>query len=154
MKRVYILIVNWNGWQDTLECLESVFRLDYPDYRVVVCDNGSTDGSCEKIIEWADSYSETVAGHKQPVDGNEPAQQTPFYEYYESSFAEKGGLVFHSEDPGAKDWLVEQLRCYINAPERLVGLREAIKGLARFDAADELIQAAQKLIEDHEDHRR
>ncbi len=54
MERVYIVILNWNGWRDTIECLESVFRLDYPDYRVVVCDNGSEDSSVERIKEWAD----------------------------------------------------------------------------------------------------
>lgn len=50
---VAIIIVNWNGWQDTLECLESVLRLDYPAYQVIVCDNGSTDGSLERIQAWA-----------------------------------------------------------------------------------------------------
>lgn len=52
--RVYIVIVNWNGWQDTIECLESVFRSDYPDYRVIVCDNDSSDDSIENIRNWAD----------------------------------------------------------------------------------------------------
>jgi len=52
--RVCILLVNWNGWKDTVECLESVFRIDFPRYRVVVCDNGSTDGSVERIRSWAD----------------------------------------------------------------------------------------------------
>jgi GT2 family glycosyltransferase len=51
--RVYVAIVNWNGWSDTVECLESVMRLDYPDYRVVVCDNGSEDGSLGRIQAWA-----------------------------------------------------------------------------------------------------
>ncbi len=51
--RVYIVLVNWNGWRDTIECLESVFRLDYPDFTVVVCDNDSSDGSLERIREWA-----------------------------------------------------------------------------------------------------
>lgn len=51
--RVWIVLVNWNGWRDTIECLESVFRLDYPDFRVVVCDNASTDGSVEYIQRWA-----------------------------------------------------------------------------------------------------
>jgi len=51
--KVYIIIVNWNGWRDTLECLESVFRNDYPDFQVVVCDNDSTDGSLDRIKEWA-----------------------------------------------------------------------------------------------------
>src|SRR5438067_13404479 len=30
MPKVYIVILNWNNWRDTLECLESVYRLDYP----------------------------------------------------------------------------------------------------------------------------
>lgn len=50
--RVYIVLVNWNGWRDTLLCLESVLRLDYPDYVVVVCDNSSNDKSIEHIKEW------------------------------------------------------------------------------------------------------
>jgi GT2 family glycosyltransferase len=51
--RVYIIVLNWNGWRDTIECLESVLRLDYPDYKVVVCDNGSSDGSLDQIRHWA-----------------------------------------------------------------------------------------------------
>src|SRR6187399_3005310 len=51
--RVYVVLLNWNGWQDTITCLESVLRLDYPDYRVVVCDNASGNGSVERIRAWA-----------------------------------------------------------------------------------------------------
>ncbi|RLB01300.1 MAG: glycosyltransferase family 2 protein [Deltaproteobacteria bacterium] len=51
---VYIILLNYNGWQDTLECLESLVRIDYPDYRVVVVDNGSTDKSIEYIKKWAE----------------------------------------------------------------------------------------------------
>lgn len=51
--RVWIVLVNWNGWRDTIECLESVFRLDYPNFRVIVCDNASSDGSLEHIQRWA-----------------------------------------------------------------------------------------------------
>jgi hypothetical protein len=29
--KVYMLILNYNGWRDTIECLESVFRNDYPN---------------------------------------------------------------------------------------------------------------------------
>jgi hypothetical protein len=46
---VVISILNWNGWQDTLECLESVRRLSYPNYLTVVIDNGSRDHSVERI---------------------------------------------------------------------------------------------------------
>lgn len=47
--RVEIVILNWNGAADTLACLGSVFALDYPDFGVVVCDNGSTDDSVARI---------------------------------------------------------------------------------------------------------
>ncbi len=45
--------MNWNNWPDTLHCLESVLRSDYPNFRVVVCDNCSTDDSVERIKNWA-----------------------------------------------------------------------------------------------------
>lgn len=53
MPRVYIILVNWNGWRDTIECLESLFRLDYPNFSIIVCDNGSSDGSLAHIRDWA-----------------------------------------------------------------------------------------------------
>lgn len=46
---VCIIVLNWNGRNDTLECLESIARVDYPNFEVVVADNGSTDGSVEAI---------------------------------------------------------------------------------------------------------
>src|ERR1700752_218266 len=46
---VIIIILNFNKKEDTLKCLESVFRLDYYPYKTVVVDNGSTDGSVEAI---------------------------------------------------------------------------------------------------------
>ena len=59
---VYVILLNWNGWKDTLHCLESVFRSDYADFRVVVCDNDSTDGSLEKIRAWADGVLDVEDG--------------------------------------------------------------------------------------------
>ncbi|HEX5972741.1 MAG TPA: glycosyltransferase family 2 protein [Gemmatimonadaceae bacterium] len=53
LPRVEVLLLNWNGWRDTIECLESVFALDYPDFGVTVCDNASTNGSVERIEAWA-----------------------------------------------------------------------------------------------------
>lgn len=52
-QKAYIVIVNWNGWKDSIECLESVFRLCYENFVVIVCDNGSDDDSIQRIIEWA-----------------------------------------------------------------------------------------------------
>lgn len=50
---VTILILNWNGWTDTLECLESIYQINYPNYNIIVLDNGSEDESLQKIEEYA-----------------------------------------------------------------------------------------------------
>jgi GT2 family glycosyltransferase len=38
---VAIIILNWNGLEDTTECLESLKRISYSNYHVIVVDNGS-----------------------------------------------------------------------------------------------------------------
>lgn len=53
VRHVGIVLLNWNNWQDTIECLESLFCLEYSDVTVVLCDNGSTDGSLEMVRAWA-----------------------------------------------------------------------------------------------------
>jgi GT2 family glycosyltransferase len=49
VKRVAIVILNWNGYKDTKECLDSLKKIDYSNYEIIVVDNGSIDGSAEKI---------------------------------------------------------------------------------------------------------
>ncbi len=53
---VTISILNWNGWRDTIECLQSVGRLRYANYLTVVGDNGSSDGSLEELRAWAKAH--------------------------------------------------------------------------------------------------
>jgi len=48
-QKVYIIILNWNGLKDTLECLESVYKLDYPNFEAIVVDNASLDNSIDVI---------------------------------------------------------------------------------------------------------
>lgn len=45
---IAIIILNWNGYEDTIECLDSLFRCQN-DFFVVVVDNGSEDNSVEYI---------------------------------------------------------------------------------------------------------
>lgn len=47
--KVFIILVNWNGWEDTVECLHSLEELDYSNYSTIVVDNGSGDSSVEEI---------------------------------------------------------------------------------------------------------
>jgi len=51
--KVAVIVLSWNEWQDTIECLESLQKIDYPNYKMIVVDNGSTDGLVEKLKRWA-----------------------------------------------------------------------------------------------------
>ena len=51
LPKVFILILNWNRKEDTCECLKSVRKIDYPNYEVVVMDNGSEDNSVKTFKE-------------------------------------------------------------------------------------------------------
>jgi GT2 family glycosyltransferase len=42
---VWVIVLTWNNYADTAECLESLRGLIYPNYRVLVVDNGSIDGT-------------------------------------------------------------------------------------------------------------
>jgi len=46
---VYIIVLNWNGKDDTLECLRSLQNIDYKNYKILVVDNASEDGSVGAI---------------------------------------------------------------------------------------------------------
>ncbi|MGZ4928659.1 MAG: glycosyltransferase, partial [Halobacteriota archaeon] len=46
---VTIITLNWNGWQDTIQCLESLYDIDYENYDTILVDNASTDESLTEI---------------------------------------------------------------------------------------------------------
>ncbi len=47
--QVTCILVNWNRWQDTLECLEALSKSTYTNVTTIVVDNGSTDDSVSRI---------------------------------------------------------------------------------------------------------
>jgi GT2 family glycosyltransferase len=48
--RVSIILLNWNSYEVTMECLLSLRKMDYKNFEVVMADNGSVDGSAEKLL--------------------------------------------------------------------------------------------------------
>ena len=85
---VVILVLNWNGWRDTVECLESLQRLSYPNYRMVLIDNNSTDGSMDKIKAWAKGEYRVESKFLVSSTANKPV----YWIQYDRSTAEAGGL--------------------------------------------------------------
>lgn len=51
--KIGVIILNFNGWQDTIACLASVYQSNYSQYQVIVVDNGSQDDSLGQICDWA-----------------------------------------------------------------------------------------------------
>jgi GT2 family glycosyltransferase len=66
------VVVNWNGWRDTIVCLESLFALGGTPMRVVVCDNASTDTSTSEL----ERYLRGRLPHWRPAEG-EPGFSNP-----------------------------------------------------------------------------
>jgi GT2 family glycosyltransferase len=64
--KIAIIILNWNGWKDTIECLESLYQITYENYIIFLMDNASTDDSIFKIAEYC--------------EGNIPIE-SPFFTY-------------------------------------------------------------------------
>jgi GT2 family glycosyltransferase len=58
-----IVILNWNGWRDTMNAVSSTHALTWPRLRVYVVDNGSTDGSEEKLRAWAPELTIIQSGN-------------------------------------------------------------------------------------------
>lgn len=46
---VAVVVLNWNGGEDTVRCLASVEEQDYPRLVIILVDNGSTDGSLPRV---------------------------------------------------------------------------------------------------------
>jgi GT2 family glycosyltransferase len=93
MKKNYIILVNWNGWGDTIECLESIFRHVPSDTRIIICDNGSEDYSVERIQGWAEGSLNVHV----PVNNSlrylswPPVAKPVSYRIYNCHDAEHGG---------------------------------------------------------------
>jgi GT2 family glycosyltransferase len=53
--RTAVVLVNWNGWRDCVECLDSLLALVQDGDHVFLVDNDSTDQSIENVMTWCRS---------------------------------------------------------------------------------------------------
>lgn len=49
---VAVVLVNWNGWRDTVECIDTILMQDHGNLHIFVVDNDSADHSIEHIVAW------------------------------------------------------------------------------------------------------
>ena len=56
---IAIILVNYNGFDDTVACVQSILKSSYTEYKIILVDNGSDDK--ERILE--DRFLKTNNNH-------------------------------------------------------------------------------------------
>jgi GT2 family glycosyltransferase len=62
--KVSIIILNWNGIEDTIECLESLKKITYPNYEIIVVDNCSGKNEAEILEEQYYDFIQVIRNDK------------------------------------------------------------------------------------------
>ena len=62
--RVSIIILNWNGLSDTLECLQSLKKIKYPNYEIIIVDNASQGNDVEVLQKKYSDYIRLIRNSK------------------------------------------------------------------------------------------
>ncbi len=66
-QKVYVVVLNYNNWPDTLACAESILANRYRNFRLVIVDNDSDDGSMHFIRAWAEGRIDSWTPPKDPL---------------------------------------------------------------------------------------
>lgn len=65
-KNALIVVLNFNGWQETLSCIESILKQSYKKYHILLIDNGSADDSVLKLKKY--SNHEKITFLREPIN--------------------------------------------------------------------------------------
>jgi len=57
---VYVVIVNWNGSNDTIECVDSLRKIDYPCFNILIVDNGSSPSEVRILHDTLNKYCRII----------------------------------------------------------------------------------------------
>jgi len=68
LTKVAIIVLNWNGWRDTIPCVASLTQLNTTDIGIFVCDNASSDDSIERIRSWLQTGLEPLNAARRQFD--------------------------------------------------------------------------------------
>ncbi|WP_081627184.1 glycosyltransferase family 2 protein [Methyloversatilis discipulorum] len=75
---VVIIILNWRNSIDTLACIESLLGLGYRKFKIVVCDNSSSDGSLEDFLDWSAENPDVAAQNFISLESEDNAIRDAF----------------------------------------------------------------------------
>jgi GT2 family glycosyltransferase len=125
--KISIVILNWNGWKDTIECLESFYQISYPIYEIIVVDNGSIDKSIEKIREYCKGKIKVESKFFKYDESNKPIK---IIEYTREESV-NGGKESELEniDSNKKLLLIKNEKNYGFPEGNNIGIRFSLKNL-------------------------
>ena len=124
---VSIIILNWNGWKDTIECLESLYSIDYQNYDIILIDNNSQDESIEMLNRYFQGQIKVESKYQLIDVKNKPLK---CYKYSESKHNLKFNQTEYFKIPANKKIiLVLNKKNYGFSEGNNVGIRFAQRNL-------------------------
>jgi GT2 family glycosyltransferase len=103
--RVAIVLVNWNGWRECIECIDTVLAQSHQNFHIFVVDNDSQDQSVERIIAWCSAPEAKAEWRRLPgvarYTDQSPCNKVPHREV---------SNVVHPMAPTPEDCLVTLVR--------------------------------------------
>ena len=91
MPKAHIVILNWNQRDMTVDCLESLKKLDYSNAEIVLVDNGSTDDSVnvkinKEVLISIDCFKENFFHSFLAIENQYQEYFTPLYKYLKAFY--------------------------------------------------------------------
>ena len=125
---VAIIILNWNGWKDTIECLESLYQINYSNHDVVLVDNNSKDDSILKIKEYLEGKLHPKSDYFEYDVKNKPIDIIE-YIYDGIEIIKEDNENFQNSHSNNKLILIKNDRNYGFAEGNNIGIQHALKFL-------------------------
>jgi GT2 family glycosyltransferase len=124
--RVSIVILNWNGWEDTIECIESVHQIKYTNYDIVLVDNASTNESICKIKDYCKGVISLESEFLKCTGTNKPIR---VFEYDEGDISNLSGIdnEFCNLSQDRRLILIKNKKNYGFAKGNNIGIEYALK---------------------------
>jgi GT2 family glycosyltransferase len=128
--KVSIIILNWNGWEDTIECLESLYQINYTNYDVVLVDNDSKNDSIERIRDYSKAKIKPKSKFYTYNPNNKPLN---IFQYSKEETGKKSILKtdeYHKLPSNKRLILINNDKNYGFAEGNNIGIKFALKTLA------------------------
>jgi GT2 family glycosyltransferase len=127
--RVSVIILNWNGWEDTIECLESFYQINYPNYDLILVDNDSMDNSISKIIDYCEGNIKPESEFYSYQRENKPVKIFQYTKELTELESEPISEKYHKLPSNQRLILIKNDNNYGFAEGNNIGIRFALKKL-------------------------